>query len=146
MEPKTIVLDLFAGTGALAIEALSRGADYAVLLDKSPTAVKVIHTNLNACRLIGRAEVKVWDIVMNLNCLINFKKKFNLVFMDPPYDRNVITPTLQNLIKTDVLEKNASIVVEHSATEPLGNLPSQIKVTDKRRYGKTLVSFLIHML
>lgn len=146
IESETMVLDLFAGTGALALEALSRGANYAVLLDKAPNAVKVINQNLKACRLTGRAEVIAWDIGMNLNCLARFKLNFNLVFMDPPYGRNAIAPTLKNLVQPNILADNATIVIEHSIAEPLHNLPLQISVKDERKYGKTLVSFLGYML
>lgn len=146
MEPETVVLDLFAGTGALALEALSRGASYAVLLDNAGAAVKVIERNLKACRLSDRADVKTWDIVMNLNCLIKSKRNFNLVFMDPPYDRGAITATLENLLKINVLSDNAGIVVEHSIEEPLPDLPIQLSLSDERRYGKTLVSFLKYMV
>lgn len=146
LDPETVVLDLFAGTGSLSLEALSRGAAYAVLIDNSKAAVKVIRHNLTACRFMDCSKVIVWDIVMNLNCLMRLPRKFNLIFMDPPYGKNMTRFTLSNLIYSHVMTDNARIIIEHSQQEPLENLPAQITVSDERRYGKTLVSFLRYML
>ena len=146
MNPETVVLDLFAGTGSLSLEALSRGAAYAVLIENAKVAVKVINRNLIACGFTDRSKVIVWDIVMNLNCLIRSPRKFNLVFMDPPYGQNTIAPALSNLIQSHSMAKNTRIIIEHGIMEPLQNLPTQITASDERRYGKTLVSFLTYML
>ncbi len=142
----TTVLDLFAGTGAMAIEALSRGAEYAVLIDKDKTALNIIRKNLIACDFSRYTKVLGWDIVMNLNCLARIQKKFNLIFIDPPYDQNIILPTLGNLIQTDTLDTGALLVIEHGPSERLSPLPKQLSLNDKRRYGKTLVSFLNYMV
>jgi len=146
LDPETVVLDLFAGTGSLSLEALSRGAAYAVLIDNAKASINVIHRNLIACRFMDRSKVIVWDIVMNLDCLMRSPRKFNLIFMDPPYGKNMIRPTLSNLIQNHIMAKNARIIIEHSQQEPLQNLQAQITVSDERRYGKTLVSFLRYML
>jgi 16S rRNA (guanine966-N2)-methyltransferase len=146
IKPDTVVLDLFAGTGALAIEALSRGASYAVLIDNAHIATKTIKRNLMSCGLANRAKIYNWDVQVNLNCLIKSQIYFNLVFMDPPYQSNVIAKTIDNIICTNTLTNNAIIIIEHSVKEPLINLPNQLSIKDERRYGKTLVSFLTYML
>lgn len=146
IEPDTVLLDLFAGTGALALEALSRGAAYAVLIDNSKTAVKVIERNIQACGFEGRSTVKIWDALANLNCLVGLERKFNLIFMDPPYGNSAIIPVIVNLIKSNAMACRARIVVEHGIGDSLQNLPEKIMLDDQRRYGKTLVSFLSYMI
>lgn len=144
--PETLVLDLFAGTGSFSLEALSRGASYAVLIDNASSAIKVIKRNIALCGFSDRSKVLIWDILRNLNCLIRSQKKFNLIFMDPPYNQHTITPALNHLIQSLAVADNAKIIIEHSIREPLPILPQQFILNDKRRYGKTLVSFLTYML
>jgi len=135
------VLDLFAGTGAMGIEALSRGADYAVFIDDSQNALSVISRNLEECRFQDKAKVIRWNIVKNLNCLDGFKERFDLIFADPPYHKNFIAPALHHLLKSNCLKDNALIVIEHEL-EPIPTDISDFCLTDQRKYGKTFVSFL----
>jgi len=88
--PGTIVLDLFAGTGALGIEALSRGAESAVFVDNSRGSLSVIRRNVESCALDDRVNIIKWNIEKNLNCLKAVKPGFDLVFIDPPYHRNLL--------------------------------------------------------
>jgi 16S rRNA (guanine966-N2)-methyltransferase len=133
------VLDLFAGTGALGIEALSRGAEFAVFVDVYREAVAAISENLRTCSMENRAKIFRRDALKNLNCLGTFA--FDLVFMDPPYDAEAVAPALLNLEKRGCLENEALIVAEHSLYEPFGDDLENFRLTDRRRYGKTLVSF-----
>jgi 16S rRNA (guanine966-N2)-methyltransferase len=144
--PETLVLDLFAGTGSFSLEALSRGASYAVLIDNAKQAIKVINRNISACGFLDRSKVIMWDTLLNLNCLIRLRKKFNLIFMDPPYDQHTLAPVLNHLIQSLAMADNAGIIIEHSIKEPLPLLPPQLILNDERKYGKTLVSFLTYML
>lgn len=144
--PDSVVLDLFAGTGALGIEALSRGAKSAVFIDLQKSALSVIKRNLVSCTLDNSASIIRWDVKQNLNCLINRKPAFNLVFLDPPYNQRLVEPALSNLDKSRSLEDKACIVVEHAPLEPIPTDFSAFNITDQRRYGKTLVSFLNYVL
>jgi 16S rRNA (guanine966-N2)-methyltransferase len=137
-----VVLDLFSGTGALGLEALSRGATSAVFIDSEIPAVKIIEKNIASCRVTDRARVIRWDIRRNLNCLPPAAPVFDLVFMDPPYHADLMTPTLHHLIKQGVLKNNASIIIEHARAEPIGSGIAGFELTDQRIYGKTVVSFL----
>jgi 16S rRNA (guanine966-N2)-methyltransferase len=138
-----VVLDLFAGTGALGIEALSRGAEYAVFVEKQKDALSVIEQNLRSCRLENSAKIIRWDIANNLNCLNSPDSRlFNLVFMDPPYNRNLICETLRHLHRSGCLEKGATVVAEHSPPEMIPENIAEFMMTDQRKYGKTRVSFL----
>jgi 16S rRNA (guanine966-N2)-methyltransferase len=136
------VLDLFAGTGAFALEALSRGAASAVFIDLSPDAVKIIDKNITACKMENRTNVIKWNIVKNLNCLDAKHPVYDLVFMDPPYNQNMILPALKNLVKNDSLKKDATIIIEHSKLEKIPEDLYDFNLTDHRKYGKTHVSFL----
>jgi len=137
-----IVLDLFAGTGALGIEALSRGARYAVFIDDNKAALLTMRKNIEACRLEPFSRIIRWDILGNLNCLRVAKPRFNLVFMDPPYDRAMILKTLHNLYISCALENGALIVIEHSLRETLPENIEGFQLLKRRKYGKTLISFM----
>ena len=140
----TVVLDLFAGTGALAIEAISRGADSAVLVDSSPQALSLIEQNVRSFSLEKRLRTIRWDIVCSLKPLQYIQPRFNLVFMDPPYNRNMVVPALDHLQQSGSLAEDACIVVEHSVQEPIHADRPELVLYDQRRYGKTMVSFLSH--
>lgn len=140
------VLDLFAGTGALGIEALSRGAKTATFVDRSVSSLSIISRNLKSFKVEDRSKTIKWDIHKNLNCLKTLPSFFDLVFMDPPYDMDIANRALENLHKCEALEKEAMIVVEHSPKEKIEIEAPVFSSADERRYGKTLVSFLIYML
>ncbi len=141
-----IVLDLFAGTGALGMEALSRGAESAVFVDNNPGALSVIQRNITSCSFDKQAHIIKWDIKKNLNCLKLAGTAFDLVFMDPPYNQSMVKPALFNLEQTESLKKGARIVVEHSPLEPIPDPVFMFEIADQRKYGKTLVSFLTYMV
>lgn len=136
-----IVLDLFAGTGAFGIEAISRGAQFAVFIDYSPAAVSVIARNIQLCRIDPQTKIMKWNIRNNLNCIQSFQPAFNLVFMDPPYNRELLRPALFNLQRSNALQANAGLVIEHAAVEPFPQELTAFELRDQRKYGKTLVSF-----
>lgn len=137
-----VVLDLFAGTGAFGIEALSRRARAAVFIDNSRMAVTLIHRNLEMCRLQDRAHVICWDVTRGLAALPMSQPSFDLVFLDPPYNQGLVRIGLSLLRHSQVLAPGHRLIVEHSITEPFAPLADNYRLHDQRRYGKTLVSFL----
>lgn len=137
-----VVLDLFAGTGALGIEALSRGAGFAVFIDNYKVALSVISQNNRLCALADRTKIIKYNIIKNLNCIKSAAPAFNLVFLDPPYNKNLIKPAMNNLLSSRCLEKNACIMVEHSRLEPIPEDLPGFLLSDQRKYGRTMVSFL----
>ena len=143
---EALVLDLFAGTGAMGIEALSRGAESAVFADNDKTALKALTRNIKRCSLESRANIIKWNLLKNLSFVHSFPAAFTLVFLDPPYNKDLIQPTLSNLVKSRCLQEGARIVIEHSDREPISSKDQNFEISDQRRYGKTLVSFLINML
>ncbi len=140
------VLDLFAGTGALGIEALSRGAASAVFIDRAKPALSALRRNIQALELEDRTRIIHWNILKNLNCLISTPQHVDLVFMDPPYKAGAVAPTLAALVACGVLASGARIVVEHSIRESIPPAIDALTLADQRRFGKTLVSFMDAML
>jgi 16S rRNA (guanine966-N2)-methyltransferase len=138
---RATVLDLFAGTGALGIEALSRGASSAVFIDNSRDALSVIEKNIHACRLESRSSVLKRDILKQSGNITD-GRNFSLVLLDPPYHKNFIRPALSALEASDQLKENARIVIEHSILEKIPQDIRCLKLTDQRKYGKTSVSFM----
>ncbi|MFC1812924.1 16S rRNA (guanine(966)-N(2))-methyltransferase RsmD [Thermodesulfobacteriota bacterium] len=142
----TVVLDLFAGTGALGLEALSRGADSAVFIENDKGALSLIERNIRSCNFNDKARTIKWDIKKNLNCIKSTSPTFDLVFMDPPYNGKAIRPALLNLQRSGALEEDALIIVEHSPLEAIPEDILELTVVDQRRYGKALVSFLNYVV
>lgn len=137
------VLDLFAGTGAMGIEALSRGADHAVFLDNSQQAVSAIRQNVALCGVQERSEVIQWNIIKNLNCMLNNENMLDIIFMDPPYNQGLIEPTLVHISRQIKIHDKTVITIEHSILELLPESFLIYRMSDQRAYGKSLVSFFI---
>lgn len=135
------VLDLFSGTGALAIEALSRGASSAVIVDDSDRAIAVIRKNVASCGFEAITRIVRWNILRNLNCLNPQTDSFDLVFLDPPYGKGMAVPTMEHLIQTRVLRDHALVVLEHAAVETLPDSVGNLIQEDLRTYGRTAVRF-----
>jgi len=140
------VLDLFSGSGALGIEALSRGARGATFIDISPAAVDLLKKNLHSCGLEDHSRMMVWDIKRDLNCLQSHDRQYNLVFLDPPYHRDLLLPALTHLKSIRTLTPGACLVLEHGHVDELPLPLAAFELLDQRKYGKTLVSFLTYVI
>jgi 16S rRNA (guanine966-N2)-methyltransferase len=144
--PGQIVLDLYAGTGALGIEALSRGASFAYFVDNHFEAIRVIRKNLASCHLSERSQVIQWNIEADLNCLKGLDPAPSLVLMDPPYNLGLVQVSLNNLQNSAAFTSNVTVVIEHAKSEPLPDGSQGFEIASQRVYGKTLVSFLTYMI
>lgn len=134
------VLDLFAGTGSLGIEALSRGAGRAVFIDKNAECYAAIRTNLENTGFAGRAEVYLMDFTEGIKRLSGKGRKFDLVLLDPPYNKNFIMETLNLLEKNDIIEVGGKITAEHGKSESLPERCGRFKAVDSRKYGDTMIT------
>jgi 16S rRNA (guanine966-N2)-methyltransferase len=139
---KKTVLDLFSGTGALGIEAMSRGAKFCIFVDSNQKSIEIIKKNIRACALEKKTRIIKWDILKNLNCLETINQPVDLVFMDPPYNKALVGIALDFLFKSAPLSPDVIIVIEHAATEFIPNMDSDYHTMDKRKYGRSAVSFL----
>ncbi len=135
------VLDLYAGSGNVSIEALSRGAVEAVLVDESARSAAVIRENLTRLQLIRRAQIWIVPAARALRKLDKAGAKFDLIFLDPPYERGLVKTTLEAIGRCALLNPDAIVVVEHSAREAVKPGYGEIILNDQRRYGDTRLSF-----
>jgi 16S rRNA (guanine966-N2)-methyltransferase len=135
------VLDLFAGTGNLSIEALSRGAEEAVLVDISRDAVQVIEENLRALKFAAKSQVLTAPVFKSVRMLSRREKKFDLIFLDPPYDKELVGETLKAIAAEGLLAESGVVVAEHSVREKVQERYGALVLADRRRYGDTQLSF-----
>jgi 16S rRNA (guanine966-N2)-methyltransferase len=133
------VLDLFAGTGALGLEALSRGALRVVFVDQSPDAVRLVQSNIKRCGVQDRVEVILASAAQAIRRLRFQGEDLDLVFLDPPYDQGLIQETLISL--ADLAHSGTLVVAEHHHKELLPSGLQEWVKTQERRYGDTAVSF-----
>ena len=135
------VLDLFAGTGALSLEALSRGAADAVLVEDQSAALGVLQRNLETLGLKDRVRVLALPVAGALRKLAAQREQFNLIFLDPPYGRGLALEALKALQVSGLLQSGARIVAEHSQRETLPEQVGRLTLSQARRYGDTQVAF-----
>lgn len=130
------VADIFAGTGALGIEALSRGAASAVFVDSDGAARKLVRDNLAAMKLVDKAEV----MACPANQVPLRKQAFDLVFLDPPYHANLLMPVLERLLAAGWIDDGTYIVIETGHPGP-PTLPLPMKILDRRTQGQSEIIF-----
>lgn len=130
------VLDLFAGSGALGIEAISRGAKKVIFIDNDSKSIGLINKNLSNIDFLG--EIIKSDA---LRAIYGFRQKFDIVFIDPPYNSDLGEQAITAIIKSQLLNADGFIVYEHDSKI---NTPSidGTEVFDSRNYGNTTVDFI----
>ncbi len=147
----SIVLDLFAGTGSLGIEALSRGAKRCLFVDNDMHAVQVIKKNLQDTRFLERSLVLKKNVFALSAFLTDKRMKFDLILVAPPYklidldskDREKIFSLLDECVSGQILNRRGIIVLQHHKKQIVSQDNfKQLKVFDKRRYGNTQLTFL----
>ncbi len=135
------VLDLFAGTGALGIEALSRGAGRTVFVEGDPQALELVRANLASSGLAARASVRHATLPRGLESLVRDEQPFDLVLADPPYEGTARDQTLTDPYFDRLLAPQGLLVVEHDAHHPPAERLGALERVDQRRYGSTRLSF-----
>lgn len=135
---EAIVLDLFSGTGALALEALSRGAASATLVDSGRAAQRLLRDNIARCRMESRAKTLSSDAT-RLPARPLGQPAASLVFIDPPYGKGLGQQALASAATQDWIAPDALIVFEENAAQPA---PQGFTLRDQRRYGDTWITFL----
>ncbi len=136
------VLDLYAGTGALGIEALSRGAGRAVFVERDGRALAALHRNLREFALTARARVIDSKVAVALQRLSDEKaQKFSWVFVDPPYAAGEVEHVLALLSGGQLLDNGAVVIVEHDRRHQPPERVGPLELVDRRFYGDTGLSF-----
>ncbi len=138
----TMVLDLFAGTGNLGIEALSRGAKRAVFVEMGRHAVPVIRRNLAQCGMWDRSENVPKDVIRAIGILKDRGERFDLLLIDPPYGKGMIQRTLLKLRTNPIYHDDSILVIQHDRREPLSPSAGHWNLIRQKRIGDTLLSFL----
>ncbi len=136
------VLDLFSGSGALGLESLSRGAKKVFLCDKSRDAIKIIEKNVEKLKENENVEIINKDYLESLESL---KEKFDIIFLDPPYDTDFAELACKRIIELDLLNNNGIIIIETDKKENVVqniNKLNLIKIFDERKYGRVNLIFL----
>ena len=140
-----MVLDLFAGSGAIGIEFLSRGCKKAYMCDKSKEAVKFITCNINKTRLNENAVIANKDYKDFLVDLYKSEQKFDIIFIDPPYDLDISADAVKLILKYKLLNQNGIIIVETDQKEreikKIADM--QVEIFDTRKYGRVNLIFLV---
>lgn len=134
------ILDLFAGTGGLGIESLSRGAEFSVFVDKSHEAVKVIYENLFHTKLNENAKVINADWCYYIKNIYDENKKFDIVFMDPPYSKGIVDEALKLIDEKNILTHDGIIVVETDKNDIIPQSIGRLNRIDIREYGRTVIT------
>ena len=135
------VLDLFAGSGGIGIEALSRGASKAVFVDNERQCTAVIRTNLTAASLLPQAEIYTADVFRAVRILGQNQRKFDFIYLDPPYGRSLAAKTLKEIAANGLLTANGVAVAEHSSKEEIAQASLNLIRVRQVCYGDTALSF-----
>jgi 16S rRNA (guanine966-N2)-methyltransferase len=142
------ILDLFSGTGALGLEALSRGGKSAVFVDNNSTALKLLRTNIeifsNTTVAVGNlpaAKIVRLDLSRGLGSLTKYlggeTAEFDIIFLDPPYDKGLSLQTLNHLDNSNHLANDGIIIAEERSKANLPEIFNSFKLIDNRKYGET---------
>ena len=135
-----IGLDLFAGSGGLGLEALSRGLDKVIFIDRDAKAVQIIHENINACKMIEKTEVYRNDADRALKALIKREVRFDYIFLDPPYKKQQLVSLMQKIEEQHLLTGDGVVVCEHSHTIELPEQVGALTQIKHETYGIIAVS------
>ncbi len=136
------VLDLFAGTGNLGIEALSRGAKKTIFVERAREAIRMIQKNLIRCGFSDEAEIIPKEVNRAIGILEARKESFDLILMDPPYEKGWIQRTLVKLNNHNIYHEGSALVIEHGRREPLPQKTGRWTIIKQRMIGDTVISFL----
>lgn len=139
--PGAAFLDLFCGTGSVGLEALSRGARTCTFVDQSADACGIVRRNLDLLDFLARGDVVQSDAVAAVDSLARLGRRYDLVFVGPPYYRDLVPRALDALGSIRLLGEDPVVVAEIHATESIGETYGRLTLVDRRRYGDNLLWF-----
>ncbi|KAJ51522.1 16S rRNA (guanine(966)-N(2))-methyltransferase RsmD [Clostridium tetanomorphum] len=137
----TKALDLFAGTGSLGLEAVSRGAKECYLIDKGDQTFKYLQENVKNLNFEDKCKCLNVDSYGALKYFVKNQISFDLIFIDPPYAKNMIPPAMEIIDQNNILDKDGLIVTKIDSSEELYNGTDRIVMINHRKYGNTTVCF-----
>lgn len=135
------VLDLFAGTGSLGIECLSRGANKSVFVDLKRSSIDIVKSNIKKARVEDNSEVLNLDYKLAIDKLKAKSYKFDMIFMDPPYYENLFIDALKKIDESNILKEDGIIIVEHDTKEEFPENIGKLTKERSKKYGNTTLTF-----
>lgn len=139
--PGSIFADLFAGIGGVGIEALSRGANKVVFIEKKPIVARILKENINLTGLSEGAEIIVQDVEIAIKLMKNRKNMFDIIFFDPPYRQGLAIKTLNTLSKYPILHNDGIAIAEVGADEEVPKNIVGFTLFRREKYGDTMLVF-----
>lgn len=136
------VLDLFAGTGNLGLEALSRGAESCIFCDASRSSIKMIEENIKMCRAEEYSTV-IWGDYTKALSRISGSEKMDIILLDPPYAKGILPKVLADIKEMDILADGGVIVCEHFKDTELSDDESGFEKLKSKHYGKVVLSLFV---
>ncbi|MDD2573255.1 MAG: 16S rRNA (guanine(966)-N(2))-methyltransferase RsmD [Bacillota bacterium] len=136
----SIVLDLFAGTGSLGLEALSRGAEFVTFVEKSPNSLRILKENIKLTGFVNRSEVLYTDALKALEGFERADRVFDLIFIDPPYRDNFYEKTLFSIEKCGIIRNGGLVIVEYPDSVKLDRGFCRLVPVKNKIYGSTAIS------
>ena len=136
------VLDLFAGSGSMGLEALSRGANHVTFVEKGDWAQKPLKKNLTSLGLEKKATLFNEDVFRCLRKLQKRGETFTLIFLDPPYNEGLVQKALNELVHSDIVTPLTQLIVHRSRQEKLPETLQRLKVLREKQIGQACLSFL----
>lgn len=138
----SIFIDLFAGSGAIGLEAASRGANKVILCDKSKDAIKIINKNIEKTHL--EEKVKLYNLDYETLLKTKIKEQADIIYIDPPYESDFAIKSVEIILENKLANDNSTIIIETDEEEKiLRELEKiEIEITDKRKYGRAILIFL----
>ena len=133
------VLDLFSGTGSFGIECLSRGAKYVTFVENYKKVLPILKKNLQSLESINNFDILEKDILEHYN-FKNFNKKFDIIFLDPPYKHNEMEKLFELLVNEKILKTNGIIII-HRHKKQTDIYPENFKICENKIYGKSKILF-----
>ena len=134
------VLDVFAGSGAVGLEALSRGAKFCTFIEKEPKHARITEENADLLGLEAY-EVLLQDGFAGIKSLAGQKRHFDIVFVDPPYGRQLAKKALKTLNGYDIVHAHSTVIIQHDKAEALTESEGSLRLFRTKKQGSTLLSF-----
>lgn len=137
----SVVLDVFSGTGSLGLESASRGAKVCYLVDRSPEAFNLLKQNVINLKFEDKCHCLNMDSYKALELFAEKGILFDIIFIDPPYSKEMIPPAIELIDKNKILDKKGLIITKIDTKEEIYEGTNNVKVYDHRKYGNTTICF-----
>lgn len=137
----SVVLDMFSGSGNIGIEAISRGSSQCVFIEKDPSSYKILMENIESLGIKDKTMLFNGDSFLTLGLLNKKGMKFDLIFLDPPYFKNLIPKAVESINKYGLLNEGGIIISEYDSTESIDEKIGNLGIYRSEKYGRIKISF-----